>query len=59
VWRSFRTELRFRHFYAVMPLRNGIGVFEIARNMGTSVQIIQEYYGGQATAVTFATKLGD
>src|SRR6516162_6403298 len=26
-----------RHFYAA--LRNGVGVFEIARNMGTSVQI--------------------
>jgi hypothetical protein len=34
-----------RHFYAVNALRNGIGVFEVACNMGTSVQIIQEYYG--------------
>ena len=25
-----------RHFYAVNALRNGIGVFEVARNMGTS-----------------------
>lgn len=49
----------FRHFYAVNALRNGIGVFEVARNMGTSVQIIQEYYGRQATAATFATRLGD
>src|SRR4051794_13538519 len=48
-----------RHFYAVMALRNGIGVFEVARNMGTSVQIIQEYYGKQATAAVFATRLGD
>ena len=39
----------FRHFYAVNALRNGVGVFEVARNMGTSVQIIQEYYGRQAT----------
>src|SRR6266446_7432152 len=31
----------FRHFYAVNALRNGVGVFEVARNMGTSVQIIQ------------------
>jgi hypothetical protein len=29
-----------RHFYAVNALRNGVGVFEVARNMGTSVQII-------------------
>ena len=25
-------------------LRNGVGVFEVARNMRTSVQMIQEYY---------------
>lgn len=48
-----------RHFYAVQALRNGVGVFEIARNMGTSVEIIQEYYGKQATAAVFATRLGD
>ena len=48
-----------RHFYAVIALRNGVGVFEVARNMGTSVQIIQEYYGKQATASVFATRLGD
>ena len=48
-----------RHFYAVMALRNGIGVFEVARNMGTSVQMIQLYYGKQATASVFATRLGD
>jgi integrase len=48
-----------RHFYAVNALRNGVGGFEVARNMGTSVQIIQEYYGKQATASVFATRLGD
>jgi integrase len=48
-----------RHFYAVQALRNGVGVFEVARNMGTSVQIIQEYYGKQATPAVFATRLGD
>jgi hypothetical protein len=47
-----------RHFYAVMALRNGIGVFEVARNMGTSVQIIQEYYGKQATSAVFCDKAG-
>jgi integrase len=47
-----------RHFYAVNALRNGVGVFEVARNMGTSVQIIQEYYGKQATPSVFATRLG-
>jgi integrase len=44
-----------RHFYAVNALRNGVGVFEVARNMGTSVQMIHEYYGKQATAAVFAT----
>ncbi len=48
-----------RHFYAVNALRNGVGVFEVARNMGTSVQIIQEYSGKQATPTVFATRLGD
>ena len=48
-----------RHFYAVNALRTGVGVFEVARNMGTSVQMIQEYYGKQATPAVFATRLGD
>src|SRR6476660_6876714 len=48
-----------RHFYAVNALRNGVGVFEVARNMGTSVHMIQEYYGRQATSAVFATRLGD
>ena len=34
-----------RHFYAVLSLRRGIGVFDVARNMETSVQVIQSYYG--------------
>jgi hypothetical protein len=37
------------YFYAVMAFRNGVGGFEVARNMGTSVQVIQQYYGKQAT----------
>jgi len=48
-----------RHFYAVMALRKGFGVFEVSRNMGTSVQMIQQYYGKQATSSVFATRLGD
>jgi integrase len=47
-----------RHFYAVSSLRRGIGVFDVARNMGTSVQIVQAYYGKQATAMALATQLG-
>ena len=36
-----------RHFYAVNALRNGVGVFVVARKMGTSVQIIQEITGSR------------
>ncbi len=48
-----------RHFYAVMALRKGVDVFALARNMGTSVQIIQGYYGKHATAPLFAVALGN
>ena len=47
-----------RHFYAVMALRKNVSVFSIAANMGTSVQIIQQYYGKQATPLAMATVLG-
>jgi integrase len=47
-----------RHFYAVLSLRRGIGVFDVARNMGTSVQVIQQYYGKHATPRKLATQLG-
>lgn len=47
-----------RHFYAVMMIRRGVPIFDIARNMGTSVQIIEKYYGRQATPLSLATKLG-
>jgi len=33
-----------QHFYAMLSLRRGIGVFDVARNMGTSVQVIQNHY---------------
>lgn len=48
-----------RHFYAVQMLsRAKVGVFDIARNMGTSVQVIEQYYGKAATPIVLATKLG-
>lgn len=48
-----------RHTYAVTMLKRGkVGVFEIAKNMGTSVEIIERYYGRSATAPVFATRLG-
>jgi integrase len=54
-----RTIYSIRHLCAVHSLRSGVGVFEVARNMGTSVQMIQQYYGRQATAAVFAKRLGD
>lgn len=47
-----------RHFYAIMALRQDIGIYDVARNMGTSVQMIQQYYGAHGTAFSMATKLG-
>ena len=40
-------------------IQKGVPVFDIARNMGTSVQIIESYYGRSATPVALATRLGD
>lgn len=47
-----------RHFYAVMAIRKGIPIYDISKNMGTSVEIIENYYGKQATSLVLATKLG-
>ena len=47
-----------RHFYAVQAIRNNINIHTIAANMGTSVEIIQEYYGKHATPTMMATMLG-
>ena len=47
-----------RHFYAVQALTKGIDIYTVARNMGTSVKIIEDYYGKQATPLQNATKLG-
>lgn len=47
-----------RHYYALMASRDGIGIYDVARNMGTSVKMIQHYYGKQATPKMMATTLG-
>jgi integrase len=47
-----------RHFYAVNRLRKGVPVFDVARNMGTSVQIIEQYYGKDANTLAVAASLG-
>jgi integrase len=48
-----------RHFYAVQMLRRGkANIYDIAKNMGTSVEMIERYYGRSATAATVAVRLG-
>jgi hypothetical protein len=45
-----------RHFYAVNALRNGVGVFEVARNMGTS-KLFRNIPGSRPPRWLFATRL--
>ena len=47
-----------RHFYAARMLEKNVPVFDIARNMGTSVQNIEFYYGRSVSAMNKATMLG-
>ena len=44
-----------RHLNALNALRNGVGVLS---GLWTSVQIIQEYYGKQATSANVCDPLG-
>ena len=48
-----------RHFYATRMLERGrVEIFDMARNMGTSVQVIENYYGRHATAMRMSARLG-
>ena len=47
-----------RHQYAVRMIKKGVPIWDIAKNMGTSVQNIERYYGRSATPATLATSLG-
>jgi hypothetical protein len=48
-----------RHFYAVQMLRRGkANIYDISRNIDTSVEMIERYYGCSATAATMAVRLG-
>ncbi|EQB11709.1 tyrosine-type recombinase/integrase [Sphingobium lactosutens] len=40
-----RTIYSLRHTYATFRLHEGVNHFALARNMGTSVQMLEEYYG--------------
>jgi integrase len=48
-----------RHYYAVGAIRRDISHFTIASNMGTSVQMIENYYGTSAKGSALLTSLAD
>ena len=48
-----------RHYYAVDAIRRGIPVYEIVRNMGTSLEVLQKYYAKHALTSDSATRLGN
>ena len=47
-----------RHFYAVRALQRDIEIYTIARNMGTSVKMIEQYYSSHASNTPRARTLG-
>ena len=48
-----------RHFCAVQTLNKGnANAFHIARNMGTSIEILNNYYGSHSATMDVATELG-
>lgn len=40
-----RVPYSLRHTYATMRISEGVSVFQLAANMGTSVEMIEEFYG--------------
>jgi integrase len=48
-----------RHYYAVGAIRRDISHFSIASNMGTSVKMIEDYYGHSAKGAAVITSLAD
>jgi integrase len=40
-----RVPYSLRHTYATMRLSEGVSVFQLAANMGTSVEMIEDFYG--------------
>lgn len=45
-----RTIYSLRHFYATMRLSNNVSPFILAKQMGTSVQMLEKYYGQVVTS---------
>ncbi len=48
-----------RHYYACDALRRNVSPYVLAKNMGTSVAMIEQYYGKSATAETLSKILAD
>jgi integrase len=42
---NLRTLYSLRHTYATFCLQHGVQVYTLAKNMGTSVAMIEQYYG--------------
>jgi integrase len=40
-----RIPYSLRHTYATMRLAEGVSVFQLAANMGTSADMLEEFYG--------------
>lgn len=43
-----RTPYSLRHTYATMRLSEGVSVLQLAANMGTSVEMLDDFYGKKA-----------
>lgn len=56
-----RVPYSLRHTYATMRITEGVSVYQLAANMGTSVAMIEKYYGKKRTSdplnVTEITKM--
>jgi integrase len=52
-----RTLYSLRHTYATLALMNGIGIHELARQMGTSVKMLEQHYS-KITPELVAEKFG-
>ena len=57
-----RVPYSLRHTYAAMRIAEGVSVFQLAANMGTSVEMLEDFYGKKrmrdpkmATEVTMVT----
>ena len=45
-----RVPYSLRHTYATMRIAEGVNVYKLASNMGTSVDMIEMYYGKKRTS---------